>query len=100
MKRFSDLGISTHSDSFAGEKIRIARIINREIVILNFKLEPSKYPKNKTGKCLHLQLEVDGEKKVLFTGSDILIKTMEQVKKEDLPVVCKIVQEGEHYEFQ
>jgi len=45
-------------------------------------------------------IEIDGDKKVLFTGSDILISTMEKVKGEHLPIMCKIIQEGEHYEFK
>lgn len=100
MKGFKDLGIVTHSDNFIGDKIKIAKVLNRDIVITNFRIEPSKYPKNKSGKCLHLQIELDGGKKVIFTGSDVLIHTIEQVKKEDLPVSCQIIQEGEHYEFK
>ena len=100
MKSFRDLGINTHSSHMAGDKIKIAKVLNRDIVITNFKVEPSKYPKNKSGKCLHLQVEMNGAKYVVFTGSDILINTIEQVEKEHLPIACKIIQEGEHYEFQ
>jgi hypothetical protein len=32
--------------------------------------------------------------------TNVLISIMEQVKKEDLPIETKIVQEGEHYEFK
>lgn len=100
MNGFKDLGINTHSDSFDGDKIKIVKVMNRDIVISNFKLEPTKYPKNKSGKCLHLQIELDGEKKVIFTGSDVLIRTIEQIKKENLPIACQIIQEGEHFEFK
>ena len=99
MKRFSDLNIITHADSFVGEKIKISKILNRDIVIIGFRIEESKYPKNKTGKCLHLQIELDGVKKIIFTGSDVLINTILQVKKEDMPIACQIIQEGEHFEF-
>jgi hypothetical protein len=30
----------------------------------------------------------------------VLIHTIEQVKLEDLPIFCQIIQEGEHYEFK
>lgn len=99
MKRFSDLNIITHSDSFVGEKIKISKILNRDIVIIGFKIENSKYPKNKSGKCLFLQIELEGAKKVVFSGSDVLISTILQVKREDLPIACSIIQEGEHFEF-
>ena len=100
MTRFKDLNIKTHSDHLTGEKIKIAKILNKEIVITGFKIDQSKYPKNKSGQCLCLQLEADGEQRVVFTGSDVLIGIMEQVKKEDLPIETKIIQEGEHYEFK
>lgn len=100
MNSFNDIGIETSSNCFVGDKIKIAKILNKDIIIHNFRIEQSKYPKNKSGKCLHLQIEIDGDKKVLFTGSDILISTMEKVKGEHLPIMCKIIQEGEHYEFK
>jgi hypothetical protein len=100
MKGFKDLGIETHSNNFIGDKIKISKVLNREIVITNFRIEQSKYPKNKSGKCLHLQIDLGNEKKIIFTGSDVLIKTIEQVKLEDLPIACQIIQEGEHFEFK
>lgn len=100
MKSFKDLNIKTHSDHLMGEKIKIAKILNKEIIIQGFRLDASKYPKNKSGKCLCLQIQVDNEQRVIFTGSDVLISIMEQVKQEDLPIGTKIVQEGEHYEFK
>jgi hypothetical protein len=99
MKRFSDLNIVTHSDSFVGEKIKISKILNRDIIIVGYRIEDSKYPKNKSGKCLYLQIELEALKKVVFSGSDVLINTIIQVKKEDLPIACQIIQEGEHFEF-
>lgn len=100
MTRFRDLNIKTHTDHLIGEKIKISKILNKDIVITGFKIEKSKYPKNKSGKCLCIQLDVDSEQRVVFTGSDVLIGIMEQVKKEDLPIETKIIQEGEHYEFK
>lgn len=100
MKSFKDLNIKTHTDHLIGEKIKISKILNKDIIINGFKIGQSKYPKNKSGKCLSLQIEVDKEQRVIFTGSDVLISIMEQVKKEDLPIETKIVQEGEHYEFK
>lgn len=100
MNKFKDLNIKTHTDHLIGEKIKISKILNKDIVVTGFKIDQSKYPKNKSGKCLCIQFDVDGEQRVVFTGSDVLISIMEQVKKEDLPIETKIVQEGEHYEFK
>ena len=100
MTRFKDLNIKTHSDHLVGEKIKISKVLNKDIIITGFKIEQSKYPKNKSGKCLYLQIDADEERRVVFTGSDVLIGIMEQIKKEDLPIETMIVQEGEHYEFK
>jgi len=78
----------------------MSKIMNKDIIITGFKIDTSKYPKNKSGKCLSIQFDIDGEQRVVFTGSDVLINVMEQVKKENLPIETKIVQEGEHYEFK
>ena len=100
MKKFSELGITADNGLFIGDKIKISKIINLEIKVIDFKIEESKYPKDKAGKCLCLQIEIDNEKRIVFTGSSVLIKMIEQVKKEDLPFMCQIVKEGEHFEFK
>jgi len=99
MKLFSDLNVPAPTGSFIGEKIKIAKIMNREIVILDSRIDDSKYPKNKSGKVLMLQLEVDAEKRILFTGSDVLIGQIQHVKKEDYPFKATIVKEGEYFQF-
>lgn len=100
MKKFSELGIKPPTDHLVGDKIKISKILNREIVVLNYKVDDSKFQKNKSGKCLCLQIELDSEKRVVFTGSDVLIRMIQQVKKEDVPFCCTIVKEGEHFEFK
>jgi hypothetical protein len=42
---------------------------------------------------------MDGEKRVVFTGSTILIDTIKQVPKEKFPFETIIVKENEYYEF-
>ena len=100
MKSFSELNIPVPTGSFVGEKVKIAKIMNREIIVVDSKVEDSKYPKNKSGKVLILQIEVDGEKRVLFTGSDVLITQIGHVQKEDYPFKVTIVKEGEHFQFK
>lgn len=100
MKKFSDLNIKPVHKGFVGDKIKINRILNKDIVVQDFKIEESKFPKNKSGKCLYLQIEVDNEKRVLFTGSDFLIDTIQKVPQEALPFLCQIVKENEHFEFK
>lgn len=99
MRKFSELGIVNNCQPFTGEKIKMAKILNKEIVIHNFRIEDSKYPKNKSGKCLYLQIELDQVKYVVFTGSDVLINTIKEVQPDQLPFSSTIIQEGECYLF-
>jgi len=73
-KRFSDF--AEEEMPLDGEKIPIIQLLNRELEIIGYKIRPSKYEKNNSGKCLTLQVMVDGVKRVLFTGSDVLIDQM------------------------
>lgn len=100
MNRFSDLGIMPSKKRLLGDKIKISKILNREILIKDYRLEDSKYDKNKSGKCLILQIELEGTRHVIFTGSDVLIDLIEQVPKEKFPFLASIVQEGDWFEFK
>jgi hypothetical protein len=74
MKRFSDF--SEGPNILDGDKIRIDDVLNRELVVTGFSVRDSKYSKNKSGNYLTLQVEIEGERRVLFTGSDVLIEQM------------------------
>lgn len=100
MKSFADLNIKTKRKILIGDKVKILDILNEEIIVQDYKIETSKYGKNKSGKCLYLQIVHEYKNKVIFTGSDILIELMEQVKDEDLPFKTKIIKESEYYIFK
>ena len=99
MKNFSDLGIKPSKKMFIGDKIKINRVMNREIVVNGFEIRPSKYP-DKGKDALVLQIEFEGESRIVFTGSKVLIDQILQVGTEDFPLKASIVQNGEHYEFR
>lgn len=98
MKKFRELGVTT-SQRMIGDKIKINKVLNREIVVHSSRIEDSKYPKNKSGKCLALQIEIDNEMHVIFTGSDVLIESVTQIQKEDYPFATTIVKSGEYFQF-
>lgn len=60
------------------EKIKIEQILNKEVEVIGYSIRRSRYEKNKSGKCLLLQMDLDGSHKVLFSGSDVLIEQMEK----------------------
>jgi hypothetical protein len=99
MKKFSDFGIKTSLQSFTGDKIKMARVLNRDIEVHDYKLEDTKIPEATNKKCLYLQISIEGVKYVVFTGSSVLIETIQQVPKGDFPFATKIIKDNERYEF-
>lgn len=97
MKTFKELGIivETPTQSFIGDKIKVDRILNKQISVLDYKVEPSKYK----GQCLYMQILVGEDKRVVFTGSQFLITVLQQIPKASFPFTACIVKENEHYEF-
>jgi len=94
-KRFTDF--ADEPKLLDGDKISIERILNKEIEIIDYKISPSKYTKNKSGKCLTLQfIGEDGQRHILFTGSDVLIGQMERYGDE-LPFIATIRKVDRYY---
>lgn len=98
MINFKELGIKPELKSFTGDKIKIDRLLNREIVIHDFKVDNSKFEKG-DGKCLQLQIEISGNMHVVFTGSVVLRNMIEQVDKKYFPFTTTIIKTNDHYEF-
>ena len=68
---FSDFAEDNSLNSW-GKKIKIDEIIGQEVMFFGYKIAPS--IKKEGTECLTLLLEVGGEKRLLFSGSGILIK--------------------------
>lgn len=97
MFNFRDLGIKPKENAFTGDKIKIEKLLNTEITILNYRVEPSKVTKGT--ELLTLQIERKGDKYILFTGSSNLIYMINQVKKENFPFKTTIIKEDQRLEF-
>ncbi len=98
-KRFSDLGIKLSYKSFDGDKIKVDRVLNKEITVLDFRIEKSKYPEKGNPECLYMHIAIENERHVLFTGSRALQEAIKQVQKEDFPFTTTIVRENNRLEF-
>ena len=99
MNQFKDFDIKPTRGFFVGDKIKMLKVLNQEIVVHNYKLNDSKFKNSNSEKCLHIQIELKGEKFVLFTGSKILAETIRQVPKEKFPFATTISKEGETFQF-
>jgi len=94
-KRFSDF--ANEPAILDGSKTRIDDILNREIDVIGCRIAPSKFTKNKSGMCLTLQfVDTDGQRKVVFTGSDVLIEQIRKYEAE-LPFVATVKRVDRYY---
>ena len=84
---------------FEGEKVRVDSLLNKEIIIVKYKIRPSKY-KHKCRNCATVQFKESEEdsNKVFFTGSEVLIDMLEKYK-EELPFMATIRKIDRYYTF-
>lgn len=99
MKQFKDLGIKTNIQSLKGDKIKIERILNKEITVVRYKIEPSKLADKGNGMRLVFQILHNGIDHIVFTGSGVLMDMIQQVPKEDFPFTTTITKTNDYFEF-
>ena len=98
MYQFSEFKIKTEANPFIGDSIQIAKLFNTEITVINFKISPS--IKKDNSNCLTIQIEKQGVKRVIFTGSTCLMEQIKQVPENNFPFTTKIVMgDNDKYEF-
>jgi len=98
MNSFKDFNIAPQTTGFIGDKIKVDKILNKEVTVETFKVEPSKLEKG-CGKCLYAQLVVDGERRLLMIGSSTLIDMIQQVPQNKFPFKTTIVKEDNRLMF-
>lgn len=100
MNKFGQFNIKVTSRAFEGEKIKMSKILNKEIIVNDFRIEDSKcFQDRGTGKCLYLQITFNDEKRIVFTSSSGLIEAIQQIPKEGFPFITMICQENERFIF-
>lgn len=97
MKSFSELGIQAPKKGLEGDKIKIERVLNREIQVHDFRIVDSKFEGK--GKCLHLQIMISNTNYVVFTGSNNLMEMIQKVDRADFPFKTTIIRENERFQF-
>ena len=92
--RFSDF--AAPNTVMDGDKIKIDDVLGKEIEVIAYKITDSKFKKDE--KCLKLQFILEGEKRVLFTGSNVLIEQC--VAYEDkMPFLAVIIKVDKYFTF-
>lgn len=100
MHEFKNFGIESVSPSFVGDKIKMTKVLNKKIVVHGFKLDKSKFTEKGNGNCLCLQVKVDNEDRIIFTGSSNLMLLIQKVPKENFPFSTTIIKDdNDRYQF-
>ena len=100
MNKFGQFNVQIKTQCFVGDKIKMAKILGKEIVVHAFKLEPSKHFKDKgNGECLHLQISIHEEKHIIFTSSIGMIEAIQQIPTTSFPFSTTIIQENQRFNF-
>lgn len=99
MINFKDLNIKTEGKPFAGHKIRMVDLLNKEITVRDYKIKQSKFKQSEGQTCLHLSLEVDGQLRVAFCSGAVLTQQLEAVPRDKFPFRATIKKLNDWYEF-
>ena len=100
MNRFDQFNIKPTPKGFEGDKIKMIKILNKEIIIHAFRIEDSKCFADKgDGKCLHLQISFNNEKRIVFTSAGGLLEVIQQIPEEGFPFTTTIIQDNERFLF-
>lgn len=95
MHKFSDFA---DVDVNVGDKIKIDDIVDKPIQVMSYRISDSKFRKPNCDKCLTLQIKYNGEDRVVFTGSSVLMRQVEQYK-DKLPFETVILKSDRFYTF-
>ncbi len=100
MNNFKEFEIKASAPWFKGEKIKMSKILDREIIVHDFKIEDSKcFQDRGNGKCLHLQISFNDEKRIVFTSAGELIDVIQQIPKSGFPFTTTITQDEKRFLF-
>ena len=92
-KRFGDF--AKDHVPLDGEKLKIADILNKEILVTGFRVKNSKH---NAGTCLTIQFMMGDEKHVAFTGSGVLLDQCKLYEAE-LPFVATMRKIDKYFTF-
>lgn len=97
MNNFKDFGIKSQIVAFTGDKISVKKLVDKNtlISVLKFKVEESK--KKPGTDYLTMQIEIDGVKHVVFTGSAGLISQIRQVPEDKFPFTTIIKKDSNDF---
>jgi hypothetical protein len=95
-KRFNEF--ARENMPLEGNKLKLDDVVNREIIVLDYRVKDSRYKKQDCEKCLTLQFKMDEKICVMFTGSNVLRDQIDKYKHE-IPFITMIKKIDRYYTF-
>jgi len=95
MLKFSDF--ASDIQPLDGKKKKILEVIDKQIIVTNYKIKPSQYKKG-SDLYVAIQADLNGERIIIFTGSLILIEQLEKYG-DRIPFETKIKQIDKFFTF-
>jgi len=92
--RFSDFAAETKS--FEGDKKKIDEILNKDILIIDYKIKDSK--QHKDTEYVTIQFKLGDVSHIVFTGSKVLSEQLEKYK-DNIPFYTQIKKIDKYYTF-
>lgn len=90
MRNFGELNVVVNR-RFAGQRIRINTLLDRDIIVHDIEIRESKIKKeNEEKKCIYVDIEVDGERRLLWGSYRFMIQQAEQLTSDHFPFKCRI----------
>ena len=87
-----------HSDLQKGF-IRAEVMKYLELVVLGEESKVKEFKEKGSGKCLHLQIEINSEKRIVFTSSSGLLDAIEQIPEEGFPFTTTVIRDNDRFMF-
>jgi len=101
MNKFSEFADTSISPVMDGKKVALDEILNKEIIVLRYRIKKTKFNEAKNPDCLTVQFAYPENKDshfVFFSGSSVLMQQLEKYK-EKLPFTATIMKVGKYFTF-
>lgn len=95
-KRFSEF--ARENMPLDGSKLKLDDVVNREMLVLDYRVKDSHFKKENCEKCMTLQFKIKDKVYVMFTGSNVLRDQIERYKTE-IPFITTIKKIDRYYTF-
>jgi hypothetical protein len=95
MNNFKDFEIELPPLPFTGDKIKISKILNQEIIVHRYRLEKSQY----SDQRLDMQITIKNETRLTWTSAKGLIDSIQKVPADGFPFKNIIIQDNDRYQF-